>query len=321
VIESLRALVVFTTVIEQGTFRAAARELGLSASVVSHHVSNLEERLGSPLLYRSTRRLDLTSAGRTIYEQAKAMIAAATTGLHEAAAASRSAGTLRITMPIPLASTPVMSAISSFANENEQIELLLVLDDMNHNLIESGCDCAIRMGFFPANALPGRVLFHEPRVIVAAPDYALEREDQWSIEDLAAAAWVHFLPTSRTLDFYLADQARSITIAPRVSTNSSVAVRHMLLDGVGIGRLPLAMVDEDIRKGRLVELPSEWRLRPLPVFATWPSNETTSGLVHEFIEYIAARVRALPQDESSAKMFLMKSGIRPTTLNPMVRGH
>ena len=171
------------------------------------------------------------------------MIAAAGSGLREAAAAGPSTGTLRVTMPLPLVATPVMAAISEFAKQNAQVELVLVLDDMNHNMIESGFDCAIRMGFFPASALPARLLFHEPRVVVASPDFVGDRASRWSLEELAAAPWIHFLPTPRTLDFHATGQdPRSVTIVPRVSTNSSVAVRELLLGGVGIGRLPVAMV-------------------------------------------------------------------------------
>ena len=304
-IESLRALVIFATVIEQGTFRAAARLLGLSASVVSHHVSSLEERLGSPLLYRSTRRLELTSAGRTIYDQAKAMIAAAGSGLREAAAAGPPTGTLRVTMPLPLVATPVMAAISEFAKQNAQVELVLVLDDMNHNMIESGFDCAIRMGFFPASALPARLLFHEPRVVVASPDFVGDRAGRWSIEELAAAPWIHFLPTPRTLDFHATGQdPRSVTIVPRVSTNSSIAVRELLLDGVGIGRLPVAMVEEDVRLGLLVELGSDWQLRPLPVFATWPANESAPGLVQGFVAHLVERLANLPQADGGTRAYV-----------------
>ena len=312
-IESLRALVIFATVIEQGTFRAAARVLGLSASVVSHHVSSLEDRLGSPLLYRSTRRLELTSAGRTIYDQAQAMIAAAGSGLREAAAAGPSNGTLRVTMPLPLAATPVMAAISAFARENAQVELVLVLDDMNQNMIESGFDCAIRMGFFPASALPARLLFHEPRVVVASPDFVGGRAERWSIEELAAAPWIHFLPTPRTLEFHATGQnVRSVTIIPRVSTNSSIGVRELLLGGVGIGRLPVSMVEDDVRRGRLVELASDWHLRALPVFATWPTNESASGLVQGFVAHLAERLGNPSQADAGTRALVPPPGPGPT---------
>src|SRR5436190_9084038 len=105
-IEALKSLAVFAKTVECGSFRAAARHLDLSPSVVSYHVSSLERRLALPLLYRSTRHLALTPDGEQLYTHARAMLEVAERGLDAAAGhASRPRGKLRITAPALLAET------------------------------------------------------------------------------------------------------------------------------------------------------------------------------------------------------------------------
>ncbi|KMN81531.1 LysR family transcriptional regulator, partial [Chromobacterium violaceum] len=115
-IDELRALAVFAKTTETGSFRAAARALGLAPSVVSHHVSQLESRLGVALLYRSTRRLSLTPDGQALYGHAQAMLQAAETGLNELAGrAIEPAGTLRLSLPAFFARGPLTTSLAAFS--------------------------------------------------------------------------------------------------------------------------------------------------------------------------------------------------------------
>ena len=99
-LDDLRALAVFAKTVQHGSFRAAAKALGLSPSVVSHHVSALERRLAVALLYRSTRHLSLTSEGERLLESARAMLLAAEQGLGGLSGRSlQPFGHLRMTLP------------------------------------------------------------------------------------------------------------------------------------------------------------------------------------------------------------------------------
>jgi len=83
-LNQLRALAVFAKTVDHGSFRSAARELQLSPSVVSHHISQLEEQMGVALLYRSTRKLSLTRDGERLIDAARTMVAAAEHGISAA---------------------------------------------------------------------------------------------------------------------------------------------------------------------------------------------------------------------------------------------
>ena len=112
-IDKLRAIAIFATVVDQGTFRAAALHLGLAPSRVSETVSELEKDLGVTLLYRSTRQLSLTHEGRLLYEKARDMLASAESGLdaiNPAATAPR--GSLRIPAPALVTHTGLAAAFA-----------------------------------------------------------------------------------------------------------------------------------------------------------------------------------------------------------------
>ena len=138
-IEQLRQIAIFAKTVDHGSFRAAARELRLSPSVVSHHISQLEENLGVALLYRSTRKLALTKEGTRLLSAAHQMLEAVDSGLSDiSTSASQPAGELRITAPSVLAQSRLTEAIGDFAKLFPGIKLSLNFTDTRHELIEDG---------------------------------------------------------------------------------------------------------------------------------------------------------------------------------------
>src|SRR5579863_733071 len=115
-IDELRALAIFAKTVEAGSFRTAAKELKLSPSVVSHHIAQLEERLGVTLLYRSTRHLSLTQEGNKLFEHAKEMLLAAESGLNIITQqSSEPSGRLIITLPSFFTKSKLVKDIAAFA--------------------------------------------------------------------------------------------------------------------------------------------------------------------------------------------------------------
>ncbi|MEL6127635.1 MAG: LysR family transcriptional regulator, partial [Pseudomonadota bacterium] len=123
-IDKLRSIAIFTTVVERGTFRAAAAHLGLAPSRVSEVVSELERDLGVTLLYRSTRQLSLTQEGQVLHEKAQAMLATVESGLDEINTSSKEPhGTLRVTAPAFATQTGLMDRFAAFAKAHPRIDL------------------------------------------------------------------------------------------------------------------------------------------------------------------------------------------------------
>lgn len=197
-LDHLRPLAVFAKVVELGSFRAAAKALGLSHSVVSHHVSQLEQMLGSTLLYRTTRRLSLTQQGERLFASAAAMLQAAESGLDEIAGGSRQPiGLLRVTVPAVLAAAHLVDDVAAFAELYPRVQLALNFSDTRRDLVSEGIDIAIRMGRLEDSSLKSRKLAVIPDALFASPSYVARHPRPRRPADLAQWDWLQLGPVHR----------------------------------------------------------------------------------------------------------------------------
>jgi len=146
-LDRLRAMAVFAKTVETGSFRGAARALGLSPSVVSHHVTQLEASLDVALLYRTTRRLTLTDDGKKLFAAAREMVAAAERGLGEMPVEGLDpSGHLSIAIPAALIAETLYEDLAAFAQAFPRIALTLHSSDAQVDIIREGIDVALRAG-------------------------------------------------------------------------------------------------------------------------------------------------------------------------------
>ncbi|MEL6416677.1 MAG: LysR family transcriptional regulator [Pseudomonadota bacterium] len=292
-IESLRAMAIFARVAESGSFRGAAKQLGVSASVVSHQISALESQLGVPLFYRSTRKVSLTEHGKLLLSPATEMIDAAQAGLaHFVENADAPVGKLNVSLPAVLTSHPVVDHLASFAVTHPAIALSLRFTDVRESLIQSGLDLAIRMGQMPDSALSQRQLTIEERYLVAGRDYVRERDCLSHPKDLDDWDFIHFSPRLSPL-VLRGKKGAAATLAGRIkiSVDNSQAMHRLARANVGFAALPLAMVRSDLDSGELVHLLPDWSLKALPITAVWPSNSTRNGLATRLINFLVSKLR------------------------------
>lgn len=288
-IDELRAMAIFATVVECGSFSAAGRRLNLATSVVSHHVSRLEQRLGVALLYRSTRALSLTDDGRRLLECAQEMIAAAENGLNRMADASEEpAGVLRLTMPAFVMNSPQEAAAWQFAARHPRVTLLLHSTDRQVDLVGEGFDLAIRLGNMKPSALMARKIGSFERRLVAAPGYLNQIGAVDAVADLQRCDFVRMalLPETITLIRGL----ETVAFTPersRVQVNSVGAARSAVIAGLGVQRLPVSEIAADLQAGRLVQLLPEWRLPDLGIYAVWPETGKRSALTRRLVDHLA----------------------------------
>ncbi|MCD5327141.1 LysR family transcriptional regulator [Chromobacterium piscinae] len=288
-IDELRALAVFAKTIETGSFRAAARALGLAPSVVSHHVSQLESRLGVALLYRSTRRLSLTPDGQALYGHAQAMLQAAETGLNELAGrAAEPAGALRLSLPAFFARGPLTASLAAFSQCHPKVELELDYSDEKRDLIRDGIDLAIRIGELQDSALKSRRLFDMPRLLVAAPSLLDARTAPACPADLADWPWLGIrMRGKRKTLIDAAGQRHDFAIQPQITVNSVDAACQLAAAGCGLATPPAFLAEGELAAGKLrVALP-EYRVEPLGVYAVWPANATRESLTLRLVRFLA----------------------------------
>jgi DNA-binding transcriptional LysR family regulator len=289
-LDQLRQIAIFAKTIDHGSFRAAARALRLSPSVVSHHVTQLEKQLGTALIYRSTRRLSLTPDGERLLVAARAMIDAAEIGLHAVASETHQpSGMLRVTVPAVLAQSKLVDQLAAYAIAHPFVQLSLDFSDLRRELIGDGFDVAIRMGWLKDSSLMVRKLFDVQRRLVAAKSYLETRPDPASPEELSDWDWLELTPVGfKKMEFRKSGERTVISKPPsRISVNDALALFRLTRAGVGVAIIPEFLTEADVAAGNLRYVLADWIVEPVGVFAVWPSNAPKDGLVKHFVEFLA----------------------------------
>lgn len=283
---------VFCTVIEKASFVGAAEPLGMSKAAISRYVSSLEERLGTRLLHRTTRRLSLTDAGRQFYEQSREVLA-----LMDAAeeavssAAPEATGTLRINAPVSFGILHLAPVWADFMKAYPKVQLDISLNDRIVDLVEEGFDVAIRIARLESSSLVGRRLTSTRMCLCAAPSYLADHEPILVLGDLQKHGVVTYTNFSSGSDwvFHGPHGEETVRTTSVIRCNNGDTCRSITLAGGGISLQPSFMVAEDIRSGRLVEVLPGYRSIELGIYAVYPSRKQLAPKVRALINFLAER--------------------------------
>ena len=288
--DDYRGLAVFVAVADAGSFSAAGRRLRLSTSVVSHHISRLEERIDTPLFFRSTRSLSLTSEGQRMLDAARRMVQAGEEALDTLSDdRDQLVGALRITLPAFGTNSAVHQAIWQFSKDHPMVAMSLFASDRQVDLIAEGYDLAIRLGRLADSSLKNRKIGVFHRMLVAAPEYLASRPPIETRDDLKKCDFVSFemLPDEVTLT----RDGEDVSFTPenfRIEVDTITAGRAAILAGLGIQNMPLDEIAEDVARGDLVEVLPDWKLPVMGVFAVWPDSGPKKKLTRRLIDALAA---------------------------------
>jgi len=294
----LPLLSVFASVARQGSFTAAARELGLPKSVVSDNVKALEQRCGARLLERSTRRLALTEAGTRVLASARRIeetMRELSEGLEDDRGPS---GTLRVATTHDLAPRLVAPVVAELVAQHPALRIELVADDAMHDLIEARFDVAVRLGSPRDSSYVIKRLATMEEPLVAAPALAERHRQATRPRELRGAPWVrHALLSGETMTF-LGPRAQrdEVEVSVRAQANTGHAVLALLLGGAGVGVLPWHLVADELAKGTLVRLCPAWVWKRLELYALLPSREHPRSSVKAFLAALQTRARTLGED-------------------------
>lgn len=290
-LDRLRQIAIFAKTVDHGSFRGAAKALRLSPSVVSHHVSQLEDNLGVALIYRSTRKLSLTPDGERLLLSARAMVAAAEQGLQEVSSqTSQPSGTLRITLPAALAQSKLTEKLAAFSAEFYNVQVALDFSDVRRDLIGDGFDISIRMGWLEDSALKARKLFDVKRYLVATPKYIASKAKPVSPLDIRDWDWIDLSPVSHIKQEFQKDGKLVAISRPnsRLSVNDAHALKHLAVGSAGLAVIPDYLAEADIHSGILQNVLPDWSVQSVGVYAVWPSNAPKTGLVKSIVDYLAS---------------------------------
>lgn len=291
-LSQLRQIAIFAKTVEYGSFRKAADVLHLSPSVVSHHIAKLEEELGVALLYRSTRKLSLTSEGEALLVSARTMIDAADDFLSVATNQSTQLiGELSIALPAVMQQSDLLKHIGTFDKLHPGINLQLDFSDLQKDLIKDGVDVAIRMGWLEDSGLKARKLYEVERHVVVSPNYLDSKPNKVSVEEVETWDWIELSPVGfRNLFTFPKEPKRVFKPKSTVRLNSALAMCQFVLNNNGVAALPEFITEKNIASGKLKRILPELNLPPIGVYAVWPANAPKGGLTSRFVEHLKENI-------------------------------
>jgi DNA-binding transcriptional LysR family regulator len=295
--DPLDGIAAFAHVVGSGSFSGAARRLKVSKSAVSAHVQRLEERLGTRLLNRTTRRLSVTEAGAAYYRHCARILAEAEAAEQAAGALQREPrGTLRISAPDSFGSMHVAPAIPHFLNRYPDLAVDITLSPKHVNLVDEGLDLAIRIGVLEDSPLVVRKLAPSRLVLCAAPAYLEAHGMPHAPDELTKHNCLCTAVLPWGDEWRLASKRSEVRVAVGGSfrSNSAEMLRAAALDGVGIAVLPTWAVAEELRSGRLRRVLTTWKAPVSAIYAVYPANRLMSMKVRAFVEHLARRFGRTP---------------------------
>ena len=286
----LSNVVAFTKVVETKSFTAAARQLGMSKATVSKQVSVLEGRIGVRLLNRTTRTLNLTSAGNSFYQHCRHIVAELNAAEIEVMRLrSEPYGDLRVSACTAIGRLHVAPMIGEFLKRYQNIEVNLTLSSREIDLSDCDFDVAVlTAGQVPEN-LQCVTLAPCERVVCAAPSYLDLHGRPESLGDLMDHSCITCAEPSDRGAWPLEgpDGPQSARVNGRLRTDSWEAWRMAALSGHGLALLPLFLIDDDLEAGRLCRvLPGHLDLSR-SIYVVCSGQAPVAPNVEAFVDFLA----------------------------------
>ncbi|MBN9454616.1 MAG: LysR family transcriptional regulator [Bosea sp.] len=287
---------IFARVVECESFTQAAKALGLPRSSVSAAVAALEQRIGTRLLQRTTRRVSATQDGSAFYEHCARLVA----DVEETEALFRHStsspvGRLRIDVPGRIGRLIIAPALPDFLARYPEIDIDLSVTDRASNLIEDGIDCVLRVGPLNDSGLIARSVGELPLINVASPGYLASHGTPTDPDELDGHRAVNYAsPTTGRIEpwEWLEGGALHTRALPgRVTVNSAEAYIACCLSGLGLIQIPAYDVAEHLAAGELVEVMPRHRAAPMPMTLLYPHRRHLSRRLQVFADWLVALLR------------------------------
>lgn len=267
ILDELRGMAIFATVVRCGSFAAAARSLGLTRAVVSHHVRALEARLGVPLAQRSTRSFSLTPAGQAFRVHCERLLDEAVDGIRSMELMrAEPRGEVWLTCSHHFGTKRILPALVAFRRRYPAVRLHVAMSDANVDIVRHGMELAVRAGPLADSSLLARPLLREATMLCAAPAYLRQHPAPTSVEDLAQHRWVIYPPSQRTTVVRSDGKDIEIPVQGDIVTDSAASRLAFVLAGDGMARLPAYDAAALLASGDLVRVLPDVETAPLEIF-------------------------------------------------------
>lgn len=295
-LDRLTLLETFARISDRGSISAAARDLNLSQASASRHLKELEGRMGTQLVRRTTHSLALTDSGQDLLRDARELLAG-WDALEERHATAETAlrGPLKVVAPVALGQLHLADIALDYQNQHPDVSLTWVLEDQPIRFAEIGCDCWIKVGPVPDETLVVRPLCRVERLIVAHCDLLTGRCVK-TPEDLSETPFVSLTPFEGGRIGLEKPDGSKDEIAPQIrfASNNIFAVHRAVLKGIGAAVLPRWFVEDNLKAGRLVNPLPNRRAAELTINMAYMPARHQSKRLTMFLQAVAEGIENIP---------------------------
>ena len=288
----LENMQVFVRIVEAGSITKAAEQLNLAKSAVSKRLGDLETRLGSKLINRTTRSSSLTDAGNQYYQRVKLLIGEVDSLNGDMAKKIQVlAGSLRLAVPLSFGISHLTPAINVFMRQHPNLNIDIDFSDRKVDIVEGGYDLAFRIGTLPDSGLQARQITPIKHAICASPDYLkLHGTPETPVElkhhkILKQVGW----PLAGMPLWDSTGRKHLVNADSSITTNSGDAMVQLALTGHGIIMLPTFFVWEAVEKGDLVPILENYSMTTMHAYAIYPPTSYLPRKVRTLIDFLIER--------------------------------
>ncbi|GGY62314.1 transcriptional regulator [Cellvibrio zantedeschiae] len=291
----LDAIQIYLRVAELASFTEAADSLGIAKANVSSAVQQLESMLGTRLLHRTTRRVQMTHDGQAFYERSKDLLA----DFDELKTLfnnqqNQLSGRLRVDMPTAMARGLVIPALPQFLREHPHLEIELSSTDRRVDVVREGFDCVVRVGNLLDSSLVARPIGEYQLINCVSPSYIETYGVPQTLEDLARHKLVHYVSVlgGKSYGFEYVDPLTSVTqyidMEGALIVNNAEAYLSACLAGLGIIQIPEngATAKPYLQSGQLIEVLPDYRSAPMPVSLIYANRRHLPKRVQAFMNWM-----------------------------------
>lgn len=288
----LEDMAMFVRVVEAGSITKAAEQLNIAKSAVSRRLKELETRLGSQLISRTTRQSNLTQAGEQYYQKVHHILSEVDALNEETSGTpTRIEGTLKMTAPLSFGLMHLNDVIDEYANQHPELKFELDFSDRHTDLIEEGFELAIRIRELQDSSYQAKRLALIRYALCASPEYLERMGTPKTFDDLSEHEFLQYgMSKSSTIEL-IDEQGKKhqVVVNGKIKANNGDFLREMAVKGHGIAFLPTFITYQALISGELVPILQQYQLPTLNAYAVYPKNRFLSQRCRYLIDFIAER--------------------------------
>ncbi|KRG31997.1 MULTISPECIES: LysR family transcriptional regulator [unclassified Psychrobacter] len=288
----LEDMAMFVRIVEAGSITKAAEQLNIAKSAVSRRLKELETRLGSQLISRTTRQSNLTQAGEQYYQKVHHILSEVDALNEETSGTpTRIEGTLKMTAPLSFGLMHLNDVIDEYANQHPELKFELDFSDRHTDLIEEGFELAIRIRELQDSSYQAKRLALIRYALCASPEYLERMGTPKTFDDLTEHEFLQY-GMSKSSAIELIDKQgkkHQVAVNGKIKANNGDFLREMAVKGHGIAFLPTFITYQALISGELVPILQQYQLPTLNAYAVYPKNRFLSQRCRYLIDFIAER--------------------------------